>query len=150
MNTIHTLVIACGNPLRGDDALGRAAAEIMQSWQTPGVKVLSVHQLVPELIDEMKPVQRVLFIDAGFPTNDQAFEACVVEPKKSRRSLGHHETPANLMAVLRELEGQAPKAWLMSISSLTFDHADEISEGAQVHLQAALAWVRAFLAEPLN
>lgn len=144
---IQTLVIACGNPLRGDDGVGPAAADIVKSWQLPGTKVLAVHQLVPELIDELKSVQRALFIDAG--TNfEGAFQAGVIQPKKSRRFFGHHETPANLLALMHELEARAPDAWQVSISALSFDHGDQMTRKAQDHLHAALGWIRDFLAEP--
>ena len=147
MNT--TLVIACGNQLRGDDGIGPAAADIVTSWRTPGVRVLTVHQLVPELIDEMKHVERVLFIDAAVNAGDSAFESCRIEPRKSRRLLGHHDTPANLLALLRDLEGRMPEAWLVSISTSSFAHGEEITEAAQVYLHAAIVWIRAFLAEPV-
>ena len=147
MNAIHTLVIACGNPLRGDDALGPSAADIVDSWQTPGVKVLTVHQLVPELIEDMKEVERVLFVDATTNADAGPFQSCIVQPNKSRRLLGHHETPANLLALMCELEGRAPQAWLVSISALSFEYGEEISWESRNNLQAALAWIRAFLAE---
>ena len=105
MDTVHTLVIACGNPLRGDDAVGPTAADIVSSWEAPGVKVLTVHQLVPELIDEMQQVQRVLFIDAATNAHDGPFQSAVVEPKKSSRFFGHYETAANLLALRHELGG---------------------------------------------
>jgi hydrogenase maturation protease len=148
MNAIRTLVIACGNPLRGDDGVGRAAADIVQSWRTPGVKVLSVHQLVPELISEMKQVERVLFIDAGTNADARPFLTCILEPKKSRRFFGHHETPANLLALVGELGGRAPKAWLVSISAVSFDHGEAITQGARNNMTAALGCIRAYLDEP--
>ena len=147
MNAMHTLVIACGNPLRGDDALGPMAADIVDSWQTPGVQVLTVHQLVPELIEDMKQVERVLFIDATTNADAGPFQSSIVEPNKSRRLFGHHESPANLLALMCDLEGRAPKAWLVSIAALSFEHGEEITEGARNNLVAALAWIRAFLAE---
>ena len=147
MNSVHTLIIACGNPLRGDDAVGSAAAEIVNSWQMPGVKVLVVHQLVPELIDEMMEARRVLFIDAGPKTNDRTFDTCVVEPKQSRRFFGHFETPANLLALLYELDGRIPEAHVLAISADSFSHGDELSETAQGNLHAAIEWIREFLAE---
>jgi hydrogenase maturation protease len=148
MNLIHTLVIACGNPLRGDDGVGPTAAEIVKSWQTPGVKVLSVHQLVPELIDEMKEVRRVLFVDARTNADERKFETCVVEPKQSRRLFGHHDTPANLLALLRDIDGRAPEARLVSISAGSFGHGEEITEIAKDNMHAALAWIHDFLAGP--
>ena len=147
MNALHTLVIACGNPLRGDDGVGPAAADIVKSWKLPGVKVLAVHQIVPELIDEIRKVERVLFIDAG-TTIVRSFQAGIVELKKSRRFFGHHDNPANLLALVHELEGRTPVTWLVSISGLSFDHGEEITSNAQEHLHAAVAWIRDFLVEP--
>lgn len=144
---VQTLVIACGNLLRGDDGVGPAAADIVISWKLPGTKVLAVHQLVPELIEEMKGAQRALFIDAGRNV-EGAFQASVIEPMKSRRFFGHHETPANLLALVHELEGRAPNAWQVSIAALSFSHGDEMTSKAQDHLHAALVWIRDFLAEP--
>jgi hydrogenase maturation protease len=149
MKRVHTLVIACGNPLRGDDAVGLAAAEIVASWQTPGIKVRAVHQLVPELVDEIKEVGRVLFIDAGIATNGKKFGTCVVEPKPSLRFFGHYDTPSNLLALLRELDERVPEARLLAISVCSFGHGDELTEIARDNLQAAIAWIREFLAEPL-
>ena len=147
MKTSHTLVIACGNSLRGDDAVGPAAAEFVKAWQTPGLMVLSVHQLVPELIDEMKEVERVLFIDAAPYTAGQAFTASIVAPKQSRRFFGHHDTPANLLALLRDLDGRTPEAWLVTISAASFDHGDGITEIAEKNTHEAVEWIRVFLAE---
>jgi hydrogenase maturation protease len=149
MKTVHTLVIACGNPLRGDDAVGPAAAEIVKSWQTPGVKVQSVHQLVPELIVDMQHVRRVLFIDAATNADDGPFQSAVVEPKKSSRFFGHYETAANLLALLHELGGATPDARLVSISALSFDHGMALTASAKRNMQAALVWIRGWLAEAL-
>lgn len=145
MDPIHTLVLACGNPLRGDDGVGPAAADAIRSWQVPGVKVVTVHQFTPELIDELIPVARVLFIDAAISTAEGPFDSCLLEPKRSRRFFGHFETPANLLALLYELEGRTPEAWLVTISAYTFDHGDTLSEHAAARLPLALAWIRTWL-----
>jgi hydrogenase maturation protease len=147
MNTVHTLVIACGNPLRGDDAVGPTAADIVSSWEAPGVKVLTVHQLVPELIDEMQQVQRVLFIDAATNADDGPFQSTVVEPMKSSRFFGHYETAANLLALLHELGGPTPDAWLVSISALSFDHGMALTVSVKCNMHTALVWIRGWLAE---
>jgi hydrogenase maturation protease len=143
MTRTDTLVIACGNPLRGDDALGPAAAEIVASWQVPGVKVCVVHQLVPELIEEMKQVQRVYFLDAAHSRFEGGFHVGIVEPRKSSRNFDHHESAANLLALLQHLEGAAPTAWLVSITAIAFEYGAPISDEAQNHLHAALDWMRA-------
>jgi len=147
MMNIHTLVIAYGNRLRGDDGVGPAAGDIVKSWQTPGVKVLIVQQLLPELIEEMKHAARVLFVDGAINVSNSAYIGSIVVPKKSRRSLGHHELPANLLALLRDLEGRAPEAWLLTISASSFEHGEQITPLAEKCLKEALTWIRNWLAE---
>ena len=146
MAEIHTLIIACGNRLRGDDAVGPAAADVVEQWRLPGVHVLIVHQLTPELIDEMKLVERVLFVDAAISTGEYPFVICAVAPRKSRRALGHHETPENLLALLGELEGRATEAWLLKISACSFEHVDVLTAKAEDNVKAALAWIGAWVA----
>ena len=146
MTETHTLVIAYGNRLRGDDGVGPAAADIVAQWQLHGVKVRIVHQLTPELADEMKSVERVLFVDAALSAGECPFASRAVTPNKSRRPLAHHETPASLLALLCELEGRAPQAWLLTISAYSFDHGAPLSAEAEDNLQAALAWMRAWVA----
>ncbi|PPT05423.1 NADH-reducing hydrogenase maturation factor [Geitlerinema sp. FC II] len=58
------LVIGYGNSLRGDDGIGRAIAEQVASWNLPHVRSLSLHQLTPELAEELSRVDRAVFIDA--------------------------------------------------------------------------------------
>jgi hydrogenase maturation protease len=142
---MHTLVIGFGNILRGDDGVGVAAAEAVNAWHLDGVKVLTCQQLTPELVAELAHARRVLFIDATLSAGDYPFTSAVVIAKPSRGPLGHHETPANLLALTRELEGTAPVAWLVTIRADTFEHGSALSPNAQTHLIAALDWIRAWL-----
>ncbi|MFM7313194.1 MAG: hypothetical protein ACKO0M_08520 [Cyanobium sp.] len=59
----QALVIGIGNRLRGDDGVGFWLAERAEGLQLP-VKVKAVHQLTPELVDDLAGAARVLFIDA--------------------------------------------------------------------------------------
>jgi hydrogenase maturation protease len=144
---IHTLVLGYGNPLRGDDGVGPHVAEIVESWKIPGVKAMACHQLTPELVKEIKRVKRVLFIDATMDQLSDGYTAYRAEPHKSRRSLGHHETPGNLLALARDLEQAEPDAWLVTISALALEHGEAISEIAEDNMKRALVWIRAWLAE---
>ena len=145
---MHTLVIACGNTLRGDDGVGHRAADHIIAWQWPDVHVRKVHQLVPELIEEIQHASRVLFIDAAVLPCDAAFQVDNVQPSKSRRTLGHHETAANLLAMLCELREIAPPAWLLTIRANSFTHGEGLSERTKQDLNDSLVWLREFLAEP--
>ena len=86
----RTLVIAVGNPSRGDDAAGPLLAERLSSWlsdQAPSlqgtdphhVTVLCDQQLMVEHAYDLRDRDRVLFIDAaakqGDPVHWQRVEA---------------------------------------------------------------------------
>jgi hydrogenase maturation protease len=145
---MHTLVIACGNTLRGDDGVAHIAADHIIQWRLPKVRVLTVHQLVPELIEEIQPTERVLFIDAAAHPCDAAFLVDVVRPLGSQRFIGHHETAANLLAMCHEFRGIPRSAWLLAIRAGSFKHGEGLSESTTQALTEALVWVREFLAEP--
>ena len=59
------LVIGYGNELRGDDGVGPAAARAVAGWNRPGIVALDVHQLTPELADDVGQAGYVVFVDAG-------------------------------------------------------------------------------------
>ena len=48
---MNSLVIALGNPLREDDGVGWAVASVLQ--RSKDVRVLVVHQLAPEMAEEV-------------------------------------------------------------------------------------------------
>jgi Ni,Fe-hydrogenase maturation factor len=108
-----------------------------------------VHQLVPEMVDELKRIDRVLFIDACPEPLDVPYRAYAIEPGGTRRSFGHHETAENLLAMARELEQHEPDAWMLAISPHSLDHGEELTDIARDHLQAAVIWVRGWLKEPV-
>ena len=61
----EALVIGYGNELRGDDAAGPRVAAAVEQWQLPGVRVLILHQLTPELADPIASSGLVIFVDAA-------------------------------------------------------------------------------------
>jgi hydrogenase maturation protease len=144
-NTPFTLVLACGNTLRGDDGIGPRVASRIDSWQVPRVCVHSMHQLTPECIELLSQSERVLFVDAGIDLHATPFECLKIAPKKTQRCFGHFETAANLLALALELYGHAPDAWMVTIAGTAFDHGEGLTKAAEENVQAALAWIRDFL-----
>jgi hydrogenase maturation protease len=64
------LVIGHGNELRGDDGAGPSVARAVASWHLPGVRTLAVHQLTPELAEDLAQTKRVVFVDAAVHANE--------------------------------------------------------------------------------
>src|SRR5690349_25179273 len=105
---MRTLLLACGNTLRGDDAAAHAVLDLIK----PGANhmVRAVRQLTPELAPAIARFSRVVFIDA-----DAEAKALAIEPLRSRapRSpLTHAATPEELVALAGALFGFAGEAFL--------------------------------------
>ena len=120
-----TLVIGLGNTLRGDDALGRIAAERVRLAARPhDVKVIDRCSPTPELAMELSEVSRVVFLDASVdgPT-DQVVTRRLNECKVSE-SLGHRLDIGTLLNLSRQLYGHAPEAFAITFRGRTFEFSD--------------------------
>jgi hydrogenase maturation protease len=141
------LIIGYGNSLRRDDGAGPALARSVKERCGDGdVRALEVHQLAPELADEIASpdVTAVLFMDASVARNenqDQESRECVeiqkLESKVSSQSFGHHFDPSTLLAYAEHLYGKHPKAWLISIPGEDFDFGEGFSDAARSSLAVA-------------
>jgi hydrogenase maturation protease len=147
MNHVHSLVIGFGNRLRGDDGVGPAIADTVASWKIPGVRALAMHQLAPEVVDELTDARRVLFVDASAALLTEPFETYIIKSRKSPRGSGHHSDPAHLLALTQDLAGRCPPAWLLAIHVRSLDFGESITEMAHDNMQAALAWIQCWAQE---
>jgi hydrogenase maturation protease len=125
------LILGYGNPLRGDDAMGPAAAERLGG--------IAVHQLTPELAERIAAADTVIFLDADatLPPGEIAVKA--VEPADT--TLDHHATPAGLLRLARMVYGAAPRAWLIGMGGEDFDLREGLSAAAERAIERAVAFV---------
>jgi hydrogenase maturation protease len=137
----RVLVIAYGNPLRCDDGVAwQAAAEIRRKL-VPLVEVICVHQLTPELAEQISRSGTAIFLDAT-GTGDPGKVACQpVSPDGTPTRFSHHLAPAQLLALCEQLYGAKPRGFLISISGECFDHGDRLSPAAINALPQSVAAV---------
>lgn len=128
------LVLGYGSELRGDDALGRRLAEAVEGW--PGVRSLSVHQLMPELVEELASCDRVVFADAEEREGDPTLTR--LEAPGGGPVAWHHATPEALLALCRDLHDRAPEAWLLSLPGSDFGLSQDLSPQGRRSLEAGL------------
>jgi len=140
-----TLVIAVGNPSRGDDALGPLAAERIEAMALPGVEVQVEFQLQVEHALDLRGRQRVLFIDASASLAD-AFALVAVQPRRDASFTSHALAPAALLYNYGKLIGAPPPAWVLAIRGQSFELGDGLSAPAASALAAALDAARDWLA----
>lgn len=139
------LLIGYGNDLRRDDGAGLVlAGTIEKSWRISGVAVkhLSVHQLLPELAEEIaRPeVSAVVFVDARVGAAGEINPQVQVQPlvvETQSPSLGHHLDPTTLLAYAGLLYGRQPPAWLVTVPAADFGYGEGLSETVQRTLAAA-------------
>jgi hydrogenase maturation protease len=138
----NLLVIGYGNYLRGDDAVGRRLAEAMEAWRIPDIAVRTVHQLVPELVEDLQGAERVLFLDAVASAGE--VNLWKIAAASGNQFLNHHCDAGGLLALTCQLYGRCPEGWLLTVPGYHFDLSEGISPGAQANMTKALALVNDF------
>lgn len=146
------LVIGWGCDLRGDDAAGRRVAGTVASWSRPGVDVLLLHQLTPEVADVMAVARRVVFVDAYAAEGTSGVRLVRVRPSGEGRgpTMGHHGAPDALLQMTIDLYGAAPETWQVAVPAYDFERGDSMSPEGACQLEAAVEAVRGLLDRPLR
>jgi hydrogenase maturation protease len=132
------LVIGYGNTLRGDDAVGRKAAEIVAGWNLPHVRVLSVHQLTPELAQDISACDQVLFVDARAGGMTDTVARLSIEASESVAALEHSTSPRTLLAFSRALFGARPDAQWVTVPGINFELGEGLSAHAERGMRSAI------------
>ena len=136
-----TLVIALGNPLREDDGAGWAVAQALHQCQD--VRVLVVHQLMPEMAEEVSRADAVVFVDARRGGLAGELRTVALAPAAAEPRLAHVVEPETLLHYAQILYGRAPQAWLVSIAGERFGLGDGLSASVLRAGTAAAQQVRA-------
>jgi len=131
------LVLAVGNPSRGDDALGPELAARLEAAALPGVEVITEFQLQVENALDLVGRERVIFVDAG--TNTPApFDLRRVEPAAEFLHTSHALSPEAVLATYLRVTGTAPpEAWVLCVRGESFELGESLSAAAAVYLEAA-------------
>lgn len=125
------LVLACGNPLRGDDGVGPWlcdwAAERFRD--AAGLRTIVRQQWGPETALEIAEAEAVLFLDCSIEG-----EAGDVRLSEVQAAVGgfvptnHHMDAAALLALAQELYGRAPRrAVCLTVTGAEIGVSEEFS-----------------------
>lgn len=144
------LVLAWGNPSRGDDALGPLLAErLLVHAQTAGlasrVEVLTDFQLQVEHALDLVDRERILFVDAAL----NLAEPFTVRTLQAARGGGigsHALAPEAVLQVFQDLHHHPPPpATLLAIRASAFELGSAPGADALADLDQALAWAGRWL-----
>jgi hydrogenase maturation protease len=140
------LVLAVGNPSRGDDALGPALAARLEAAAVPGVEVITEFQLQVENALDLAGRERVIFVDAGSGT-PAPFEFKRVVAAADFLHTSHALSPEAVLATYRRVTGEAPpEAWLLCVRGESFGLGEDLNPAAAAHLEAAWDQLRGVVA----
>ena len=132
------LVLAIGNPSRGDDALGPLAAQRLAELALP-VEALTDFQLQVEHALDLLGRSLVVFIDAA-ASGVAPFELRPLLPAADASHTSHSLSPAAVLDAYRRLTGaEPPPARLLAIRGHDFELGAPLSRAAAANLQAALS-----------
>lgn len=140
------LVIGYGNVLRGDDGAGPAVAEAVARSARAETRAFVLHQLVPELAEELARARLAIFVDAchAGPNHDMRVEA--LAPANDVQPLGHTATPGNVLAHAQVLFGAYPPSWHVLVPGVSFKVGDGLSQTALAGIETALHAIDVILA----
>lgn len=134
------LVIGYGNTLRRDDGVGWRAAEAVERWGLPGVRVLCRTELTPDLAEDMAGADLVLLIDARLDvsTSEIGHESLELVQSGTSLTMAHSTSPQFLLGLCRALYERVPTAELISIPAPELGYGEGLSTVAERGLQLAL------------
>ena len=145
---MNFLVIGYGNSLRSDDGAGQIVAHKIAEWKLPGVKSLAVHQLTPELAENIAQADTVIFIDAILidAENPGSVQIKEIEATDDNSSLGHSCDPRSLLAMTQLLYGKVVKAYWVLIPAVNFNFGEKFSSVTKRAIDIALGKVKQIIA----
>jgi len=145
------LVIAIGNPSRGDDALGPLIAERLEVLGLPGVEVLTDFQLQIEYALDLRGREEVIFVDSTV-AGEAPFTFESIAPGDDTSVTTHALSPQALLAGYAKLTGEAPpRASVLAVRGRAFGLGEGLSAQALANLESGWAALRArLMARPVS
>jgi hydrogenase maturation protease len=123
------LVVGYGNPLRGDDGIGwHAASRLATDARLAGAQVLTHHQLVPELAEEVSRASLVVLVDASTQGDPGSVSVRQIgSPSATPTTWSHHLDPETLAGLAKALYGAVPPMVLVSVAAGSLADGDRLS-----------------------
>ncbi|HVP45612.1 MAG TPA: hydrogenase maturation protease [Bryobacteraceae bacterium] len=138
------LVVAVGNTLRGDDGVAHRVADLLGAHA--GVDLLRVHQLTPELAEEIGRAGVVVFVDADMEASAARLERVTETPQ--RAPITHMMTPNELVMLAGRLYGFQGEAYLCHVPAEDFTPGSALTPVAEAGARAAVRKVAELLNLP--
>lgn len=152
MSLAPVVILACGNPSRGDDALGPLLLDRLQEWLdaaglAEGFELIADFQWQIEHALDLVGRRLALFIDAGMQTPAPLRFGAV--PAIDAAIPGTHAlSPAAVLAVLPRIAQPAPPAFVLCVAGECFELGEGLSTAASSHAGHAFELLQALCRSP--
>ena len=145
-NADEILVLAFGNPARGDDGLGPALVREFEESPVAGLQVMWDYQPSVEQAADLAEHRTVVFVDASFTGPEPfSFQRLLGRPAGCMSS--HDLPPEAVVALACETLGWCGQAYLLAIRGYQFESfVESLSHGAQANLRIASHRLRGCIA----
>jgi hydrogenase maturation protease len=147
------VVFACGNPSRGDDALGPLLLDRLQAWLdaeglADGFELIGDFQLQIEHALDLAGRRLALFIDAGHETPAPfVFRQTVAVDKPGHST--HALPPESVLAVLPRVSDEVPPpAFVLCVRGEKFELGEGLSVAASAYAEAAFVLLKQLISRP--
>ena len=141
------LIIGYGNTLRGDDGIGRRLVEELADRKLPRVRTRSVHQLTPELAEELAACGAVIFVDASLGRSGDTVSMRQIAAEGRFAAIDHVMRPNEVLAFARAMYGSTPPAWWLTVPGENFEVGESLSVAARTAAAAALVVIEEFVSK---
>ena len=146
------LILAVGNPSRGDDALGPLFLERLAEWQEQRggwdeVELLTDFQLQIEHAVDLENRTLALFVDASVSC-PPPFHFTRLQPARDTSYTSHALSPAAVLHVYCKINKLLPPpAFQLAIRGERFELGESLSAAAEANLAEALKFAGRLLAQ---
>jgi len=144
--TERPLLLALGNPDRGDDALGPALIDALAQSRAARCDCLVEYQLQPEHVLDLQGRSLVLLIDASLDAAPP-YRLREVAAAGAPGVFSHSLSLAQLLALYERHYSPTPHCFELAIKGDRFELGEPIGPAAADNLRAALVLVEQLLAD---
>ena len=130
--TVNLWIIGYGNTHRRDDGIGPHVADRLKRrfCGVGGINIVSLHQLGPELAEDLREATGVIFIDAARGPLPGGCSFQEIRPVSDMHRIVHSLTADALLGLTKLIYNRCPPAWMVSVEGSDFGFGEGLSEAA--------------------
>ena len=146
------IILGCGNPSRGDDAIGPALLDRVVRWiclhPEKSVAAVEDFQFQVEHSLDLEDRDLVLFVDAAVSGPDP-YALTRILPLADPSFTTHAISPQAVLHAFRALgHGEPPPSFLLAVRGHSFELGEDLSPSGQNNLEAAWTLLEHLLHTP--